>query len=82
MPNAKRFAVRSPATCCAMFNRVKSQQPDERAIVQGVTDAVCQGCHMNIPPQMYNELQREDSLKMCPSCERIIYWQRIDERSE
>ncbi len=64
-----------------IFNRVKSQQPDGCAIVR-VLGAVCQGCHMNIPPQMYNELQREDSLKMCPSCERIIYWQRTEERSE
>lgn len=64
-----------------MFNRVKVQQPDGLAIVQ-VEGAVCKGCHMNIPPQMYNELQREDSLKMCPSCERIIYWQRTEERSE
>ena len=64
-----------------IFNRVKSQQPDGLAIVQ-VEGAVCKGCHMNIPPQMYNELQREDSLKMCPSCERIVYWQRTDERSE
>jgi predicted nucleic acid-binding Zn-ribbon protein len=64
-----------------MFNRVKVQQPDGLAIVQ-VVGAVCNGCHMNIPPQMYNELQREDSLKMCPSCERIIYWQRTEERSE
>lgn len=64
-----------------MFDRVKSQQPDGLAIV-AVEGAVCKGCHMNIPPQMYNELQREDSLKMCPSCERIIYWQRTDERSE
>ena len=65
----------------AMFHRVKSQQADGLAIVD-VVGAVCQGCHMNIPPQMYNELQREDSLKMCPSCERIIYWKRTAERSE
>lgn len=64
-----------------VFNRIKLQHPDGRAIVK-VLGAVCQGCYMNIPPQMYNELQREDSLKMCPSCERIIYWQRADERSE
>jgi len=39
-----------------------------------VIAAVCQGCHLNIPPQMYNELHRRDSLKICPWCERIIYW--------
>ncbi len=38
-----------------------------------VEDAVCSGCHMNIPPQMYNELQRFESLMYCPQCQRIIY---------
>lgn len=42
--------------------------------VAPVKDAVCHGCNMNIPPQMYNDLQRCDSLKFCPSCQRIIYW--------
>ena len=43
-------------------------------VVTSVKDAVCCGCNMNIPPQMYNDLQRCDSLKFCPSCQRIIYW--------
>jgi len=38
-----------------------------------VENAVCAGCHMNIPPQMYNELQRFESLMFCPHCQRIIY---------
>lgn len=64
-----------------MFNRVKTKQVDEVAIV-AVKGAVCEGCHMNIPPQVYNELQRCDSLKYCPSCDRIIYWKDQDERSQ
>ena len=39
-----------------------------------VENTTCSGCHLNIPPQMYNELQRRDSLKHCPNCDRIIYW--------
>jgi predicted nucleic acid-binding Zn-ribbon protein len=64
-----------------IFNRQLIKQGDGIAIVE-VKNAVCQGCHMNIPPQMYNELQRGNSLKYCPSCERVIYWQEQDERSE
>ena len=30
------------------------------AAVAAVEDAVCQGCNLNIPPQLYNELQRFD----------------------
>ena len=36
---------------------------------------VCQGCHMNIPPQMYIELQRDSDIKYCPQCNRIMYWE-------
>ena len=57
------------------------KQSNGIAIVD-VKNEVCQGCNMNIPPQMYNELQRNISLKYCPSCERIIYWQDENERSE
>jgi len=34
----------------------------------------CNGCHMNIPPQLYNELlESGDDLICCPNCRRIIY---------
>ncbi len=64
-----------------IFNRVKAKQINHVAIA-AVFNAVCQGCNMNIPPQVYNELQRCDKLRYCPSCDRIIYWQESDARSE
>jgi uncharacterized protein len=36
---------------------------------------LCQGCHMNIPPQFYNELQKATEIMSCPHCHRIIYWE-------
>ena len=80
---SKRAAVAGEldAGLLKIFNQVKAKQNDMVAIV-AVQDAVCQGCNMNIPPQVYNELQRCDSLKYCPSCFRIIHWQDQDERSE
>ncbi len=38
-----------------------------------VNDAICRGCHLNIPPQLYNELHRENELRICPHCYRMIY---------
>ena len=55
------------------YKIVKAQQSGGHVVVP-VKDAVCSGCNMNIPPQMYNELQRRDALKFCPNCQRIIYW--------
>jgi predicted nucleic acid-binding Zn-ribbon protein len=34
----------------------------------------CQGCFMQLPPQMYIELQRGDTLTSCPSCQRILFF--------
>ncbi len=39
----------------------------------GVTKGVCLGCYMNVPPQLYNELLREDKLHSCPTCNRLLY---------
>ncbi len=36
---------------------------------------VCYGCHMAIPPQLYNEVQTSDEIMTCPNCNRIIYWE-------
>lgn len=52
----------------AIKNRV------EGIAVAPVEEAVCKGCYMNIPPQMYNELQQRDDLTFCPHCQRMIYW--------
>ena len=45
--------------------------------VVSVRNGTCQGCNMNIPPQLYNVLQRGASIETCPSCHRIIYWEEI-----
>jgi len=45
--------------------------------VVSVKNGTCQGCNMNIPPQLYNVLQRGISIETCPSCHRIIYWEEI-----
>lgn len=38
-----------------------------------VERGVCQGCNMNIPPQVYNEMLRGTDLKSCPNCHRLLF---------
>ena len=38
-----------------------------------VKNAVCLGCHVNLPPQMFHDLLHFDKLLVCPHCERLIY---------
>ena len=35
----------------------------------------CQGCYVNIPPQLYNEVQKNKEIIVCPNCQRILYWE-------
>ncbi len=45
--------------------------------VVSVRNGTCQGCNMNIPPQLYIILQRGQTIETCPSCHRIIYWEDL-----
>ena len=42
--------------------------------VTEVRNEVCRGCFMNIPPQLYIEVQRGKDLILCPQCNRILYF--------
>jgi len=33
----------------------------------------CQGCRMRIPPQLYNQIQKHQTIQFCPNCQRILY---------
>jgi predicted nucleic acid-binding Zn-ribbon protein len=39
-----------------------------------VRQATCQVCHMNLPPQLFIDLQKNEKMMHCPNCQRIIYW--------
>ncbi|UCD32982.1 MAG: hypothetical protein JSV38_03655, partial [Desulfobacterales bacterium] len=56
------------------YDLIKERNKGRLAVVP-VKDAVCHGCNVNLPPQLYNELYRGDTLKFCPNCQRIIYWE-------
>jgi predicted nucleic acid-binding Zn-ribbon protein len=43
------------------------------AVVE-VTGGICQGCYMNIPPQLWNEIIKSEKVTLCPSCQRILYY--------
>ncbi len=43
------------------------------AVVE-VTGGICQGCYMNIPPQLWNEIIKSEKVNLCPSCQRILYY--------
>jgi predicted nucleic acid-binding Zn-ribbon protein len=38
-----------------------------------VRDGTCQGCHMHVPPQLYNQILKGEEVFACPSCNRLLF---------
>ncbi len=47
-----------------------------------VVEGVCFGCHMNILPQQFIDLQKGVEILQCPHCQRILYWQEEEAAAE
>jgi hypothetical protein len=62
-------------TLLKKYLTIKEEYKSGLAVVP-VQNAICRGCNVNLPPQLYNELHRCDELRYCPNCQRIIYWKQ------
>lgn len=51
------------------YNFIKTRHVDPIAVVR---NGICQGCNMNIPPQMFIELLKGLKFHFCPNCHRFI----------
>jgi predicted nucleic acid-binding Zn-ribbon protein len=51
------------------------------AVVE-VTGGICQGCYMNVPPQLWNEIIRSEKVHLCPSCQRILHYKPAEEAAK
>jgi predicted nucleic acid-binding Zn-ribbon protein len=65
-----------PADILRKYEQIKNIR--RGVAVVAVWKEICDGCHMSIPPQLYNQLQKAATLITCPNCNRIIYWEQRD----
>lgn len=82
-------------TCQTTLQHLRRQIPEDllkrydmiKAVNNGIAvvaawKEVCEGCHMHIPPKLYNDLQRLEELMFCPNCHCIIYWYNKGENNQ
>jgi hypothetical protein len=50
--------------------------------VAPVANGVCHACNMNLRPQLYIELQKQQTLIFCPNCSRILFWENGTEKAK
>ena len=56
-----------------LYNTLKEKR--QGIGVVSVKHETCQGCFVNVPPQMFIEVQKNNALIRCPHCNRILYWE-------
>jgi predicted nucleic acid-binding Zn-ribbon protein len=55
-----------------LYNTLKEKR--QGIGVVSAKNETCQGCFVNVPPQMFIEVQKNNALIRCPNCNRILYW--------
>ena len=48
-------------------------------VVESRRIVICQGCNMNIMPQLFVEIRRNERIIQCPQCRRILYYGGAEE---
>jgi len=75
-----KLAAKVKPNLLTKYNFLKDKR--QGIVISNVTAGVCSGCHMNIPPQLFNELLRDERIHVCPTCQRIIYADREKENAK
>ena len=70
---AKELKLVEAKVDAAMLRKYQSISQKYIDPIAGVMKGICQGCNMNIPPQMYIELLKSKKFHFCPKCYRFVF---------
>ncbi len=62
-----------PGDLVARYTKLKLQRKDQA--LAALRGGICQGCRLQLPPQLIAEVKRSDDLFTCDYCHRILYWE-------
>lgn len=79
--NAKKLRVQVDSNLLAILEDSVRHNINHLGVVK-VEGAVCQGCNVNVPRQIYNELLKSDGMELCPTCRRLIYCEQTVSTAE
>jgi uncharacterized protein len=57
-----------------LYRRYESIRTRRPYAIAATHDGTCLGCHMTIPPMMFQKMLRQSEFEQCPHCRRILYY--------
>lgn len=80
--NSVRESVAGSITASVLKRYTKLRERRHGLAVAEARNGSCLGCNMNLPPQVYNDLFKADSLISCPHCQRLLYLHQEENTTE
>src|SRR5262249_51855356 len=57
-----------------LYRRSEPTRTTRPAAIARTTDGTCLGCHLSVPPMMFQKMRRQEEFEQCPNCRRILYY--------
>jgi uncharacterized protein len=73
-----KVVSRLPMTLFRRYESIRTRRP---VAIAKTTDGTCLGCHLSVPPMMFQKMRRQEEFEQCPNCRRILYYMPPDAAS-
>jgi predicted nucleic acid-binding Zn-ribbon protein len=57
-----------------LYRRYESIRTRRPVAIAKTHDGTCLGCHLAVPPMMFQKMRRQQEFEQCPHCRRILYY--------
>lgn len=65
------IAKKIPVVLYRRYESIRTKRP---VAIARLVEGTCRGCHLAIPPMMFQRLRQTGEIEQCPHCRRIIYY--------
>lgn len=57
-----------------LYRRYESIRVRRSIAIAKTHDGTCLGCHLAVPPPLFQKMRRQEEFESCPNCRRILYY--------
>ena len=66
-----RVVARIPVVLYRRYESIRTRRP---IAIAKTHDGTCLGCHLSVPPMMFQKMRRQEEFEQCANCRRILYY--------
>ena len=74
-----RVVAQLPVVLYRRYESIRTRRP---VAIAKTHDGTCLGCHLSVPPMMFQTMRRQQQFEQCPQCRRLLYYVPLDAASD